>query len=202
MLSWMLRLFRDEESRRVGMPEDDQTERSSKGSWFPATHWTDIIAARREGSASATDALNRLCSVYWYPIYAYIRRRGTAEDEAKALAQSFFYHVIERNLLGSADRAKGKFRSFLLGALNYFLSNRYEFEHAQKRGGGVVFISLDDKTPEGRYALEPLDRISPEKLFYQRWARDLLGQASLHPSADYGPQDQEHPFAYTQPFLS
>ena len=102
---------------------NETTEQSQKGRWFPATHWTDIMAARREGSAMAAEALNRLCTTYWYPIYAYVRRKGHFEEDAKDIVQAFFFHVLERNLLGSADRTKGKFRSFLLGSLNYFLAN-------------------------------------------------------------------------------
>src|SRR5690349_8494500 len=89
------------------MATDDSTEDSQKGRWFPVTHWTDIVAARRDGSATAVEALNRLCSTYWYPIYAYIRRKGHSEADAKDIAQGFFFHVLERNLLGAADRTKG-----------------------------------------------------------------------------------------------
>src|SRR5262249_26019581 len=121
------------------MPTDEPSETPRPG-WFPVTHWTDIVAARREGSASAAEALNRLCTNYWYPLYAYIRRKGHSDADAEDIAQGFFFHLLERNLLGAADRTKGKFRSFLLGSLNYFLANRKEFEQAKKRGGGAILI--------------------------------------------------------------
>ena len=161
------------------MAIEDSTDDGQKGRWFPVTHWTDIVAARRDGSATAVEALNRLCSTYWYPIYAYIRRKGQSEADAKDIAQGFFFHVLERNLLGAADRTKGKFRSFLLGSLNYYLANLKDFERAKKRGGGATLISLDEKNVEERYALEPVDDLSPEKLFERRWAFDPVSYTHL-----------------------
>jgi len=184
------------------MPLDEPIEEGNRAGWFPATHWTDIVAARREGSIAAAEALNRLCNTYWYPIYAYIRRKGRSDADAKDICQAFFFHVLERNLLGSADRTKGKFRSFLLGSLNYFLANLKDFEQAKKRGGGSVFISLDDKAGEERYALEPVDDLSPEKLFERRWALDLHEQAILHLREEYRRQGKEQIFDHLKPFLT
>ena len=184
------------------MSEDESTESGQKGRWFPATHWTDVIATRREGSTTAAEALNRLCSTYWYPIYAYVRRKGHSEEDAEDIVQAFFFHILERNLMGSADRTKGKFRSFLLGSLNYFLANRKDFEQAKKRGGGAILISLDDKTPEQRYALEPVDDLTPEKLFERRWALDLHEQAIVHLREEYCRQGKEQLFDQLRPFLS
>lgn len=183
------------------MCTDEPKEEAQRAERFPATHWTDIVAARGEGSDGAVEALNRLCTNYWYPIYAYIRRKGHSEADAKDIAQGFFHHILERNLLGSADRTRGKFRSFLLGALNYFLANRYEFESAQKRGGGAILISLDDKAGEDRYALEPVDDLSPEKLFERRWALDLHEQAVFQLREDYCRQGKEQLFERLKPFL-
>jgi RNA polymerase sigma-70 factor (ECF subfamily) len=184
------------------MPADESTEGQSKPQWFPATHWTDIVAARREGSATAAEALNRLCETYWYPIYAYIRRKGHTDEDAKDIAQGFFFHIIERNLLGSADRTKGKFRSFLLGSLNYFLANLKDFEQAKKRGGGATIISLDAATGEERYSLEPVEQLTPEKLFERRWALDLHEQAVLHLRDEYRSLGKEPLFEQLRPFLS
>lgn len=184
------------------MPPDEPTEQGQKARWFPATHWTDVVAARREGSATAAEALNRLCGTYWYPIYAYVRRKGHSEEDAKDIVQAFFFHILERNLLGSADRTKGKFRSFLLGSLNYFMANRKDFEQAKKRGGGAILISLDDKTGEERYALEPADNVTPEKLFERRWALDLHDQAIRHLRDEYSRQGKEPLFDQLKPFLS
>ena len=190
-----------EGQRDRAMSTDEYNQDPPQAHRFPATHWTDVVAARREGSSAAAEALNRLCTTYWYPIYAYIRRKGHSDADAKDIAQGFFYHILEKNLLGSADRTKGKFRSFLLGSLNYFLANLYEFEHAQKRGGGAVMVSLDDKIGEERYSLEPIDELSPEKLFERRWALDLHEQAILHLEADYRRQGKEQLFLHLKPFL-
>jgi RNA polymerase sigma-70 factor (ECF subfamily) len=179
----------------------ETTEDSGRGQWFPVTHWTDIVAARRQGSATAAEALNRLCETYWYPVYAYIRRKGHSEADAKDIAQGFFFHILERNLLGSADRTKGKFRSFLLGALNYFLANLRTFEQAKKRGGGSTIISLDEKPGEERYALEPVDDLSPEKLFERRWALDLHELAVTELRDDYRRQGKGALFDQLKPFL-
>jgi RNA polymerase sigma-70 factor (ECF subfamily) len=184
------------------MPAEESTQEGQKAQWFPATHWTDIVAARREGSTAAAEALNRLCTTYWYPIYAYVRRKGHSDADAQDIVQGFFFHILERNLLGSADRTKGKFRSFLLGSLNYFLANLRDFEQAKKRGGGSIIISLDEKIGEERYALEPVDNLSPEKLFERRWALDLHEQAILHLHQEYRSQGKEPLFERLKPFLS
>lgn len=184
------------------MPPDESIEGEQKAAWFPATRWTDIVAAGRDGSPAAAEALNRLCTTYWYPIYAYIRRKGHSEADAKDIAQGFFSHLLERNLVGAADRTKGKFRSFLLGSLNYFLANLKDFEQAKKRGGGAVIVSLDEKTGEERYALEPVDELSPEKLFERRWALDLHDQAIQHLREEYCRQGKEQLFDHLKPFLT
>jgi RNA polymerase sigma-70 factor (ECF subfamily) len=184
------------------MPDGKPSDESPKGRWLPETHWTDIMAARREGSQQAAEALNRLCSVYWYPVYAYARRRGLNDEDAKDITQGFFHHVLERNLLGAADRTKGKFRSFLLASLNYYMSSRHEFETAKKRGGGSVFIPLDDNNPEKRYAVEPATELSPERLFERRWALELMEQALTNLREDYRQQEKEDLFNHLRPFLN
>lgn len=184
------------------MAKSDIPTPSPSNSWFPATHWTQIVAAQQKGSAQASQALEDLCTAYWYPIYAYIRRKGHSDDDAKDIAQGFFHHILERNLLGAADRTKGKFRSFLLGSLNYFVANRRDFETAKKRGGGMVFISMDDKTPEERYALEPVDDFSPEKLFDRQWAFDLLQQAKSKLRQEYCHQGKQTQFEHFLPYLN
>lgn len=184
------------------MPANEPTEPDSKATWFPATRWTDIVAASRDASPASAEALDRLCRTYWYPIYAYIRRKGHSESDAKDIAQEFFFHVLEKQLVGHADRTKGKFRSFLLGALNYFLANLRDFEQAKKRGGGMLIVSLDEQTGEERYALEPADELSPEKLFERRWALDLHDQAVFRLREEYSRQGKERLFDQLKPFLT
>jgi DNA-directed RNA polymerase specialized sigma24 family protein len=184
------------------MALDESTTQAQQGGWFPPTHWTDLAAARRQGSATAAEALDRLCATYWYPIYAYVRRKGHSEEDAKDIVQAFFFHVLERNLMGAADRTKGKFRSFLLGALNYFLANHRAFEQAKKRGGGAVFVSFDEKLGEERYVLEPVDDLTPEKLFERRWALNLHEQVVLRLREEYYRHGKEQLFNHLKPFLS
>jgi RNA polymerase sigma factor (sigma-70 family) len=123
------------------------------------------------------EALGELYRIYWYPLYAYIRRRGRTPQEAQDLTQGFFLHLFEHKTLGRADPMKGKFRSFLLGSLQNFLSTEAERARCLKRGGGVEFISIDLQDAESRYKLEPIDALTPEKVFAARWALALLGEA-------------------------
>ena len=122
-------------------------------------------------------ALSELYKIYWYPLYAYVRRRGHAPEESQDLTQGFFLHLLEHKTLGRADSLKGKFRSFLLGSLQNYLSTEAERARCLKRGGGVAFIPLDLQNAEDRYRLEPVDMLTPEKVFAARWARALLGEA-------------------------
>lgn len=141
---------------------------------FATTHWSVVLAAGGRQSPEATVALERLCRTYWYPLYAYIRRRGYSAHDAEDLAQSFFAHLLERHALHRVSPAKGKFRSFLLASLNYFLTDQYDRSSAQKRGGGQTLLSLDVQDAENRFQFEPVDVCSPDKLFERRWALTLL----------------------------
>jgi RNA polymerase sigma-70 factor (ECF subfamily) len=141
---------------------------------FATTHWSLIVAAREPSSPAARQALALLCEAYWYPLYAYIRRRGHAADEAQDLTQEFFARLLERDLLGAADPADGRFRAFLLAACKHFLANEHDRACALKRGGGRASLSLDLEGAEGRYGREPSHDLTPDKLFERRWALTLL----------------------------
>jgi RNA polymerase sigma-70 factor (ECF subfamily) len=143
-------------------------------SQFATTHWSLILAARDRAEPGADDALGSLCRQYWYPLYAYVRRRGHNADEAHDLTQEFFARLLEKDILADVDRGKGKFRSFLLATCNHFLANEYDRARARKRGGGRRMFSLDAADAEGRYLAEPADGLTPEKLFERRWALALL----------------------------
>jgi len=129
---------------------------------FATTHWSVVTTAGEGGSARAERALEILCRAYWYPIYVYVRRKGHGADDAQDLTQEFFAYLIRNDQLRRADREKGKFRTFLLSRLDYFLAREWTRAHRQKRGGQFTFISLDEQTPEERYRLEPPDNDSPE----------------------------------------
>jgi DNA-directed RNA polymerase specialized sigma24 family protein len=143
---------------------------------FATTHWSVVLEAGQTGSADAHTALETLCRAYWYPIYVYMRRKGHGPDEAKDLTQGFFAQLIEKRHLRQADRTRGKFRTFLLAALDHFLASEWRRAHTQKRGGDVSFISLDASSPEERYRLEPADNDTPERKFLRQWALTLLQQ--------------------------
>jgi RNA polymerase sigma factor (sigma-70 family) len=142
---------------------------------FSSTHWS--VVARAAGDPGAMAALETLCGKYWYPIYAFIRRRGSNHHQAEDLTQAFFTHVLAKEILAKADRNKGKFRTFLLAALTNFLANEWDKQQALKRGGGRQIVSLDETVAEGRYRQEPVAALTPEKLFERHWAFALLEQA-------------------------
>lgn len=145
-------------------------------SQFATTHWSLVLAARDRAEPGADDALASLCGLYWYPLYAYVRRRGHGADEAHDLTQEFFARLLEKDFLAGVDRGKGKFRAFLLAACNHFLANERDRVRAKKRGGGRAIRSLSAADAEGRYNAEPADAQTPEKLFERRWALALLQQ--------------------------
>ena len=118
-----------------------------------------------------------LCKLYWYPLYAFIRHRGYSPEDAEDLVQGFFLHLVEHRTLSRVDRSKGKFRSFLLASLQNYLSNEADRARCLKRGGKAEFIRLDLAGAEDRYRLEPVDALTPEKIFDARWAMALIGEA-------------------------
>jgi RNA polymerase sigma-70 factor (ECF subfamily) len=144
---------------------------------FDTTHWSVVVAAGKGPTALADAALEKLCHVYWWPLYAFVRRRGYAAHDAQDLTQEFFARLLAKDFLYSVDRGKGRFRSFLLGALEHFLANEWRNAHAQKRGGKFNFVSLDDTTAEEHYQHVPGPGLTAEKCFEQQWAITLLEQA-------------------------
>jgi len=145
--------------------------------WFATTHWSVVLAAGGTTSPGSAAALEQLCRTYWYPIYAFVRREGHDEESAKDLAQGFFAKFLEKQIAAQARRERGKFRSFLLTSLKHFLSDERDKAQAQKRGGKLTFVSLDDATVENRYRLEPVDAMDAEKLYERSWALALLDRA-------------------------
>jgi RNA polymerase sigma-70 factor (ECF subfamily) len=141
---------------------------------FPSTHWSVVLAAHSDDPARARDALEQLCTVYWYPLYAYLRRRGHQPADAEDLVQGFIEHLLERHFFQAANPDKGRFRSYLLASLNHFLADAAARAGRLKRGAGKPFLSLDAMGAERRYALEPSDPSDPEQLFERRWALTLL----------------------------
>jgi RNA polymerase sigma-70 factor (ECF subfamily) len=147
------------------------------------TRWSLIVAAQQP-APRAREALADLCRVYWYPLYAYIRRRGHDAGDAEDLTQAFFTHLLEKHVLASVSPERGRFRSFLLACCQHFLANEHERANALKRGGGRV-VSLDLSSAHGRYAEEPEHDQTPEHLFERRWALALLEQTIQRLRSEY-----------------
>jgi RNA polymerase sigma-70 factor (ECF subfamily) len=141
---------------------------------FATTHWSVVLEAGKSSSTQQKQALEILCQSYWFPLYAYLRRRGYDTQQAEDHTQAFFAHILERKDLQTADPKYGKFRSFLLVRLKYFLSDERDRAHAKKRGGGKKVLSLSIQNAEGQYALEPSIQLSPEMLFEKSWALTVL----------------------------
>src|SRR5262249_10511157 len=137
---------------------------------FSTTHWSVVLQAGASDAALARAALETLCHLYWFPVYAYVRRAGEDASSAQDLTQDFFADLLARQSLCALDPARGRFRSFLLGSLRHFLANKWDRRRTQKRGGGRAPLSLDFDLAEQRYGHEPADLSTPEMLYHRRWA--------------------------------
>jgi RNA polymerase sigma factor (sigma-70 family) len=152
---------------------------------FATTRWSLVAAARDPSAPDARQALADLCGLYWYPVYAYVRRREHDHHRALDLTQGFFARLLEKHDLASADRARGRFRSFLLAACQHYLVNQHDHETARKRGGGRAHVPLPFGDAAGRFASEPAHSDTPEKEFDRRWALELLARAVDGLRAEY-----------------
>jgi RNA polymerase sigma-70 factor (ECF subfamily) len=141
---------------------------------FESTVWSMVLSARGGDGTEAREALASLCAIYWYPLYAFVRRKGYDGVAAEDLVQGFFARLLEKGDLGTVERSKGKFRSFLMAACTHYLANQADQGRAKKRGGGRSPISIDRPAAEGRYGCEPAHDLTAERLFERQWAMTLL----------------------------
>jgi RNA polymerase sigma-70 factor (ECF subfamily) len=146
---------------------------------FTTTHWSQVIRARDGSDTEARRALASLCETYWYPLYAYVRHKGSDPEEAADLTQAFFTDLLSRDFLGNVDPSKGRFRSFLIGSLNHFLAHEWHRARAEKRGGGAHLLSLDTDTAERRFQREPVESLTPERIYEHRWAVTVMQRAMV-----------------------
>jgi RNA polymerase sigma-70 factor (ECF subfamily) len=153
-----------------------------------------VLTAGRSDSTHAHVALEKLCRTYWPPIYAFIRRQGNSPHDAQDLTQEFFARLLEKKSLADVDRAKGRFRSFLLASVKHFLSNERDKARAQKRGGGQVLIPIDPQRVESSCGVEPADSVTAEKIFERRWALTLLDEVLLRLREEYVSDGKEKLF--------
>ena len=154
----------------------DCASSSAPGDIFATTHWTVVLAAGKRHTPQSDGALEKLCKTYWFPLYAYVRRRGHGKQDAEDLTQAFFARLLEKNFLANLDSEKGKFRAFLLAALKHFLANEWDKSQAQKRGGGAVNLSLDWQTADTKFQVAATNEPSPDKAFDREWALALLAK--------------------------
>lgn len=140
--------------------------------------------------------------MYWYPLYAYVRRRGYNPQESQDLTQAFFARLLEKNSIQVADRERGRFRSFLLASLGNFLNNQWDRGQTAKRGGGQEMLSLDAPSAEERYIHEPSHEQTPERIFERRWALTVLEQALTGLREEYSRAGKQELFAALQMCLS
>jgi RNA polymerase sigma factor (sigma-70 family) len=156
--------------------------RGVPGGIFATTHWSAVLSAQDKDSPRSVEALETLCRVYWFPLYAYARRMGCTPADAEDLTQGFFARLLEKDYLKSAAREKGRFRTFLLMALKRYWANEWDRQHARKRGGFAPMVAVDQALAESRFAAETSHNLQPDVLFDRQWAMTLLERtmAQLH----------------------
>jgi len=154
-----------------------------------------VLAAGRADTPNAQAALETLCRTYWYPLYAYARRRGQSVEDAQDLTQAFFARLLERHWVADADQQRGRFRTFLLTAMNRFMAGEWDKMRAQKRGGGLGHVPLRLGDAETRYGCEPADDRTPEQYFERRWALTLLDTVLQQLRSEYEAEGKAEVFA-------
>ena len=169
---------------------------------FHPTRWS-LVAEAKGSSPEGRAALGELCSAYWYPLYAYLRRRGDRDVDAQDLVQGFFERLLEKGWLDKADRDRGRLRAYLLTALKRYTIDEHNKQAAQKRGGDVQKLSLDFDDAERRYALEPSHALDAERLYEHRFAHTLLGRAMDRVARKHRQRSAQKAerFALLSPFL-
>lgn len=172
-----------------------------RGSGFATTHWSLVVRARGSGPAPR-EALGELIRTYWYPVYAYFRRKTGDPTRAEDLTQGLFTHLLDGEALANLDPGRGRFRSFLVACCENFLLNDTARAAAGKRGGGAVPLSLDIAAGEGRYRAEPADHLTAERVYARSWALGLLAAALDDLQAEYADADNPRLFEHLRPTLT
>ena len=172
------------------------------GGVFATTHWTVVLAAGRRSTPQADRALEELCRTYWYPLYAYAWRRGHGAEDAQDLTQEFFARLLAKHWVESADREKGRFRTFLLTAMSRFLANEWDRAGTQKRGGHAAHLPLDTETAETRYEADSALTLTPDRLYDRQWAMTLLDRALTRLRTEQERAGKAREFTVLSPFLT
>ena len=167
---------------------------------FLTTRWSQVRRAVGGDGAPARQALGALCAQYWYPIYAFIRRSGKSPHDAEDLTQGFFARLVDKAILASANPSQGRLRTYLLSCVRHYLADDQDRVLAQKRGARMV-VSFDAIEAEERYAIEPVDDLSPDRLFQRRWALALLDQTLRTLGDEFAAQGKAELFIKLRPIL-
>lgn len=169
---------------------------------FATTQWSLVLAVGQEDSAAGREALEQLCRQYWFPVFTFVRQRGYSREEAEDLTQGFFTRLVEKGVLGEADRSRGRFRSFLLTACRHYLSNERDRRFAKKRGGGTPPFSLDVEDAEQRYGRHLARGETPETVYERQWTLTLLDRALGDLRDEYDATGRGRQFERLKPFLT
>ena len=186
----------------MASPPPGSGEHETGAAVFATTHWSVVLAAGQSDSEQQAAALEKLCRAYWYPLYAYVRRRGHGPEDAQDLTQEFFLRLIEKNWLNGVAPEGARFRSYMLTMVKGFLANAYDRAQAAKRGGGRVIVPLDAHQAEERFSNEPATTETPEIVFERRWALAVLEEALHRLRAAASAADKGRHFEQLNPFLS
>jgi RNA polymerase sigma-70 factor (ECF subfamily) len=179
----------------------DTGEETKSNPLFTATHWSVVLRAGTPDSPEGRAALAHLFEVYWYPLYAFVRRQGWSPHDAQDLTQSFLESLLRRNSLSDLRPERGRFRSFLMSSAKHFLANEWDKLRAQKRGGNLETFSLDAVAAEERYALEPVDNTTPEMLFDRGWAESVVDHVTRRLRALFEADGEIEKFEVLKAFL-
>lgn len=169
---------------------------------FATTRWTMVMEAGRAGTAEAEKALAGLCGIYWFPLYAYVRRHGRSKEDAEDLTQAFFARLLNQGGLNRLDSSNGRFRAFLLASLKNFLANEWDRAASQKRGGSITHLSLDWESADTRFAIADGAAPSPEVSFDREWALTLLERVVVMLGAEFAAQGKGREFERLKGYLT
>lgn len=175
---------------------------ASSDGFFQSTHWTVILAAGQKHTPESAVALEKLCATYWFPLYAYVRRRGHSREDAEDLTQAFFAAFLARNFLEQVSAERGRFRAFLLASMKHFLANESDKSNRQKRGGGATHLSLDWQSADTQFQVAATAEQSPDQAFDREWAVALLGKVVERLEAESVAAGRARQFAELKVFLT
>ena len=185
----------------VFMSKESRNSDPSGSAKFTTTRWSIVNSAGHNSSPDAQVALESLCQAYWFPLYAYVRKRVVNVEEAKDLTQTFFERLLEKQYLAEAKPERGLFRSFLITAFKHFLSKEWEKARAEKRGGGRVVLPLDFQVGDSRISHEPTCDLTPEQVYEQQWAITLLERVMNRLRAEYEDAGKREQFEHLKDFI-